>query len=385
MRKIPFLTIDYIFFPVRKVIFARTFDFDNTSDHQPIILKLNYHSTDVQLPVKPDSVGNLKKKDLNWPKFNQAFIQAKYITSLLSEIAKIDPVDLNHTDDTCLFFVGKDSKIIGDQLNKDFNSLCEWFIDNKLSIHFGEEKTKSILFGTKQLLHKAKSLNIRYGDTEIKQHTKVTYLGCILDNDLSGESMVTKVLSLINGRLKFLYRKQKFFNYSLRRLLCNALIQPHYDYACSAWYPSLNKRLLKKIQISQNKCVRYCLKLDNRAHIGANEFKEINWLPTKERVSQCICVNIFKFFNNMAPDYTSEIFHPSHSRHNTRMSTYKLDLPFRKNVHGQKTLSYLGPKTWNSLPAQIKLCKNVNSFKHDIKNLYFKRLQKSDDSIFMYY
>ena len=155
---------------------------------------------------------------------------------------------LLYTDDTCLFFMGKDSKIIGDQLNKDFNSLCEWFIDNKLSIHFGEEKTKSILFGTKQLLHKGKSLNIRYGDTEIKQHTKVTYLGCILDNDLSGESKVTKVLSLINGRLKFLYRKQKFLTYSLRRLLCNALIQPHYDYACSAWYPSLNKRLVKKIQ-----------------------------------------------------------------------------------------------------------------------------------------
>ena len=149
----------------------------------------------------------------------------------------------------------------------------------------------------------------------------------------------------------------------MRRLLCNALIQPHYDCACSALYPSLNKRLLKKIQMSQNKCIRYCLKLDNRAHIGANEFKEINWLPTKERVSQCICVNIFKFFNNMAPDYTSEIFHPSHSRHNTRMFTYKLDLPFRKSVYGQKTLSYLGPKTWNSLQAQIKLCKNVNSFK----------------------
>ena len=141
---------------------------------------------------------------------------------------------LLYADDTCLFFMGKDSKIIGDQLNKDFNSLCEWFIDNKLSIHFGEEKTKSILFGTKQLLHKGKSLNIRYGDTEIKQHTntKVTYLGCILDYDLTGESMVTKVLGLINGRLKFLYRKQNFLTYSLRRLRCNALIQPHYDYAC---------------------------------------------------------------------------------------------------------------------------------------------------------
>ena len=51
---------------------------------------------------------------------------------------------LLYADDTCLFFMSKDSKIIGDQLNKDFNSLCEWFIDNKLSIHFGEEKTKSI-------------------------------------------------------------------------------------------------------------------------------------------------------------------------------------------------------------------------------------------------
>ena len=74
----------------------------------------------------------------------------------------------------------------------------------------------------------------------------------------------------------------------------------------------------------------------------------------------------------MAPDYTSKVFHPSHSRHNARMSTYEIDLPFRKTVYGQKTLSYLGPKTWNSLPAQIKLRKNVNTFKHNTKNLFSK-------------
>ena len=31
-------------------------------------------------------------------------------------------------------------------LNKDFSSLCQWFISNKLSIPSGEDKTKSILF-----------------------------------------------------------------------------------------------------------------------------------------------------------------------------------------------------------------------------------------------
>ena len=44
----------------------------------------------------------------------------------------------------------------------------------------------------------------------ILKSNKVAYLGCILDNNLSGESIATKVLSLVNNRLKFLYRKQKF-------------------------------------------------------------------------------------------------------------------------------------------------------------------------------
>ena len=74
-----------------------------------------------------------------------------------------------------------------------------------------------------------------------------------------------------------------FLDFSLRRLLANALIQPHFDFACTAWLPMLNKRLTKKIQTAQNKCIRFCLNLSNRAHIGVKEFKTINWLPTKER------------------------------------------------------------------------------------------------------
>ena len=35
--------------------------------------------------------------------------------------------------------------------------------------------------------------------------------------------------------------------------------------------------------------------------------------------------------------------------------------------------------------AQIKLCKNVNTFKHDIKKSFFDDLQKQNDDIFFYY
>ena len=66
--------------------------------------------------------------------------QGSVLGPLLSQAVSCEL--LLYADDTCLICMGKDIKTIEDQLNKDFTSLCEWFIDNKLSIHFGEQKTK---------------------------------------------------------------------------------------------------------------------------------------------------------------------------------------------------------------------------------------------------
>ena len=93
-----------------------------------------------------------------------------------------------------------------------------------------------------------------------------------------GESMALKVINKINSRLKFLHRKNKFLTPALRRLLCNALIQPRFDYASSAWYPNLTQKMKNKIQITQNKCIRYYLQPDKMTHISKNEFETLNWL-----------------------------------------------------------------------------------------------------------
>ena len=78
------------------------------------------------------------------------------------------------------------------------------------STHFEQGKTKSILFGGKHKLRNAKSFNIVYNGIEIKQHSKVKYLGCILGESLSGETMALNVIDKINSRLKFLYRQNRF-------------------------------------------------------------------------------------------------------------------------------------------------------------------------------
>ena len=241
---------------------------------------------------------------------------------------------LLYADDSCLIFRDTDIERIENNLNRNFNSLCDWFVENKLSIHFGEDKTKSILFGRKKCKI-LKKMNIRRGDIEIKQHSVVTYLGPVLDENLPGESMVTRMLGKINGKLKSMYRKHTFLDSSLRRLLLNAFIQPHFDYACSSWYPMLNKRLSKKIQSAQNKCIRFYLNLKNTVQVGATEFKAINWLPTKHRVDQNIYVNIMKFFNETAPAYADEIFHPANQNRITQRTKFRLTVPFRNLTKGQ--------------------------------------------------
>ena len=117
----------------------------------------------------------------------------------------------------------------------------DWFVDNKLSIRFGDDKTKCILLGTKHRLNKVSSLDLKYGEIHIKQYHTMTYLSYLLNEIHSGESMTLKVINKIDSRLRFLYRKNRFLSPPLRRLLCNSLIQLHFDYAYSTWYPNLNK------------------------------------------------------------------------------------------------------------------------------------------------
>ena len=51
----------------------------------------------------------------------------------------------------------------------------------------------------------------------------MTYLGCAMDETMSGKPMALKVINKINRKLNFLYPKN-ILTPGLRRILCNALI-----------------------------------------------------------------------------------------------------------------------------------------------------------------
>ena len=103
---------------------------------------------------------------------------------------------------------------------------------------------------------------------------------------VSDEPLVLKVLNKMKEKLKFLCEKNRFLTSELRRRLCNALIQSYFHYVCPTWYPNLTKKVKKKLQIMQNKCIRFSLQQNKMLQMA--EFRLINWLINIKTVDQVI-------------------------------------------------------------------------------------------------
>ena len=124
-----------------------------------------------------------------------------------------------------------------------------------------------------------------------------------------------KALKKVDAKLKFLYRQNKYLTPTLKILLCNALIQPRFDYVMITGerHVSPSQKILKhKLQAAQNKCMRIFLDLLPRSYLGATHFRKINSLQVSERVKSCIVTTDFKYWNEIV--IIGDMFQPSLNR-----------------------------------------------------------------------
>ena len=189
---------------------------------------------------------------------------------------------LLYADDSVILVSNKDPQVVARELSKDLNSCNQWLIDNRLSLHVG--KTECILFGSHANLDNAKDFKISYNGQVICPKDSISYLGATIDKTLSGDKFVDDLTKKVAGRLKFLYRHSSYLTQKLRKKLCNALLQCHIDYCSSAWYSGIGIRAKQKLQVTQNKMVRFILDLSPRSHIDQSTLNSIKLLNSQDRV-----------------------------------------------------------------------------------------------------
>ena len=288
-----------------------------------------------------------------------------------------------YADDSALVISGKDISAIQNKLGEELKSLREWLIDNKLSLHLG--KTESILFGSRRKLKTSAQLNVQCDGINVPAKESVCYLGVELDQTLSGSKIAEKILMKGNSRLNFLFRQSKCLNRNSRKLLASALIQCHFDYACSAWYSGLTKSFKTKIQTLQNKVIRFVLGLPPRSHIGLDRFQEIRWLPVCDRVAQIKSNNMHRVVHGDAPSYLKEGISMVNEVHGigTRHSRASVSMP-RVESSGSKSFRYTATKIWNSLPYELKSINELAVFKLKIRKHLWNELRNRSNAIYVY-
>ena len=72
-------------------------------------------------------------------------------------------------------------------------------------------------------------------------------------------------------------KKTKFLDKGTLKTLVAALVQPHFDYACTTWYSSFPKFIKNKLQTAQNKMSRVILN-----HVGPSQLSELQWLSVDQ-------------------------------------------------------------------------------------------------------
>ena len=257
-----------------------------------------------------------------------------------------------YADDSALFFSHKDPNVIADRLSKELSNCKNWLTDNRLSLHVG--KTECLLFGTRRRLSKVGNFSVTCDGMAVSRVTSVSYLGVILDSNLSGTDHVSALVKKCVGRISFLYRNSNCLDFNCRRILCSALIQPYFDYCCSSWYSGLTGKLRDRLDVLQRRMVRYIFSYEPRHHVDSRDIKALSWLLVIDRVRYFKLVHVHKVVHKQAPNYLAKRFVPVQDTHahNTRSSAYNFRTS-REMPYSLTGFAYTAIKEWNKLPSTL--------------------------------
>ena len=155
-------------------------------------------------------------------------------------------------------------------------------------------------------------------------------------------------------------------------LLCITIpfFYPFRTYGFHSWgltYPTY----LKPVTTLQKWVVRIMTFSDPRSH-SEPLLKSLRLLKFFDIIHLEIHSFVFQWYHKLSPACFANYFNPVSLIHsyNTRQS--QIDNLFVKSVHttqyGIRSLSYTGPKQWNSLSLDVKKIKSFSSFGRHIKN-----------------
>ena len=191
-------------------------------------------------------------------------------------------------------------------------------------------------------------------------------LGVILDDELSFQDQINKVVKSCFLTIRKLSKIKDFLTFEQLRTAVSAFIFSQLDY-CNSLYLGINADLIRKLQYVQNSAARL-VRRKNCFRGSTEEFiRKCHWLQVKERIMFKLCLLVQKCLNGTAPLCLSNML--TNGVYSER--TKKLEQHPYRGSYGNRCFARVAPKVWNLLPLKIREERDIERFKTLLKTFLF--------------
>ena len=265
-------------------------------------------------------------------------------------------------DDSNLFYSHANPITLFSTVNLELKRVVEWVKANKLSLNI--LKTNFMIFSN-TLRHLPG--DILLDNTPLNRVTSTKFLGLMIDDKLKWNIHIQNISKTVSRNIGVMNKLRHFFPKSTLFTLYFSLILPYLNYGIMAW-GNANKYLTDKMFILQKKIIRIIHNAPVRSHTD-NLFYNSNILKFPDLFLFQTGQFMYKLNINELPNILINMFTKNNAIHNypTRQSL-RFHLPRTRTLFAQKkTISFYGPKYWNSLSHDIINSVSLNCFKIKLK------------------
>ena len=260
------------------------------------------------------------------------------------------------------------------RLSSCIDVINEWMIQNTLRLN--QDKTEFFLIANRNVSAALSDISLKLGELSIQRSTSIKNLGVTFDDSLTMYSQINTICKSVNFHIRNIWRIRRFITTEACHHIVRGLVLSRLDYAKSLLFGACETDLTR-LQRLQNKAARLVLSC-GRDQSSTGLFRELHWLPVKQRIIYKLMLYIYKALNDMAPCYISAMTHlqntdPAEYRQRLRSSSDQTRLIVSRSFKraGDMSFTITAARLWNDLPVYLRESQSLPMFKRQLKTHLF--------------
>lgn len=272
-----------------------------------------------------------------------------------------------YADDTIIYTMAPSLNQALEFLQDAFQTLQHSLL--KLKLVLNSEKTKFMTFTRSRSNVVVPTISTLDG-TFLERVTSYKYLGIWLDDKMSFNVHIDKLLKKLRPKLGFFFRLKKCFPFEARKKLVQSLLLSVLDYG-DVIYMHAASSLLKKLDSVYHAAIRFVTSAGSRTH-HCTLYESLGWPSLYQRRKAHMLTFTFKTLVGKLPSYISRLLSFYMNTYSTRRAAngMLLNVPRMQLDLGKTSFSFYAPSLWNELQDKINLqsLPTVNVFKGILKS-----------------